>query len=258
MQKSLLAGVLLSLCGSAFAQSTPVFQSGPGGNPNQAASELFFMVEQLRDEVRNLRGTVEEQQHRIEQLSKQSRDRYVDLDGRLLELSGRVSELEDGKASATGGSGGAETARTSGSAADRTGPARETVSFRPPNNFEQKTYNAIQEKIRAKKYTAAIDDLYQFISDYPEGDLTVNAYYWLGEVYLAQSELAQARQAFTIVTARFPSHRKAADALYKVGIVHDRQDEKDKARSTMKSVLNEYPRSNAAGLAKSYLDKNSR
>lgn len=259
MQKSLLAGVLLSLCGSAVAQSVPTFQSGSGGNANQAASELFFMVEQLRDEVRDLRGTVEEQQYRIEQLSKQSRDRYVDLDGRLLEVSGRVTELEEGAQGAAGVP--AATPGASGPAnQDASGPgpggSEEPVKFRQPNDFELKTYQSIQEKIRARSYSSAINDLYQFISDYPEGDLTVNAYYWLGEVYLAESELDQARQAFTIVTARFPEHRKAADGLYKLGIVQDRLNEKAEARATMKSVLERYPQSDAAGLARSYLNQN--
>lgn len=255
MQKLLLAGALLAFCGTSIAQSVPAFQSGSGGDANQAASELFFMVEQLRDEVRTLRGTVEEQQHRIEQLSKQGRDRYVDLDGRMLDLAKRVAALEDGGQGASPGNAGPPEGQAGATAGQEAG-GRKAVAFRPPGAEEQKTYQAIQEKIRAKSYSAAINDLYQFIADYPEGDLTVNAYYWLGEIYLAESELDQARQAFTIVTARFPEHRKAADALFKLGVAQDRLGEKSQARATMNSVLEQYPESTAAGLAKNYLNQN--
>lgn len=254
MHKWLLAVVLLSVCGSVVAQSTPAFQTG-SGNSSQAANEMFFLVEQLRDEVRSLRGTIEEQQHRIEQLSKQTRDRYVDLDSRLLELSERIARLEDGPPQQGAAPAQGSSAGNSGNAASQ--PARAGgAKFRPPNDYERRSYQAIQEKIRDKQYSAAINDLYQFITEFPEGDLTVNAYYWLGEVYLVQGELEQARQAFTIVTARFPEHRKAADALYKLGVTQDRLGEKEEARSTMESVVEQYPQSNAADLARDYLARN--
>ena len=89
---------------------------------------------------------------------------------------------------------------------------------------------------------------------YPEGDLTVNAYYWLGEVYLAKPQLEQARQAFTIVATRYSDHRKAPDAVYKLGVTLDRLGEKDEARRRMTSVVEQYPDSGAAELAKKYLD----
>ncbi|QCF25822.1 tol-pal system protein YbgF [Hydrocarboniclastica marina] len=251
MRNLLLAGVLLALGSAVSAQSVPAFQSGNDGTRNQAASELFFMVEQLREEVRTLRGKVEEQQHQIEKLSTQGRDRYVDLDGRLLELSKRLSALEDA------GSVPAVNPSPTGAAATQSKPGDTSAkSFRQPNDFEQKTYNAIQEKIRAKQYTTAIDELYEFIAAYPEGDLTVNAYYWLGELYLAESEPDQARQAFTIVTARFPEHRKAADALYKLGIAQQSLSQNAEARETMRSVQQRYPGSNAAELANEFLRKN--
>lgn len=251
MRNLLLAGVLLALGSAVSAQSVPAFQSGTDGTRNQAASELFFMVEQLREEVRTLRGKVEEQQHQIGKLSTQGRDRYVDLDGRLLELSKRLSTLEDA------GSALAANPSPTGAGATQSNPGDASAkSFRQPNDFEQKTYSAIQEKIRAKQYTTAIDELYEFIAAYPEGDLTVNAYYWLGELYLAESEPDQARQAFTIVTARFPEHRKAADALYKLGIAQQRLSQNAEARETMRSVQQRYPGSNAAELAKEFLRKN--
>lgn len=254
MRNLLCAGLLLALAGGVNAQSVPAFQAGSGATGNQGANELFFMVEQLREEVRNLRGKVEEQQHQIEKLTRQGRDRYVDLDGRVLEVSKRVSALEDGGAATGGGQSPAAAAPAAGQVAADAGAQRK--SFRQPNDFEQKTYNAIQEKIRAKQYSTAIDELYEFIAAYPEGDLTINAYYWLGELYLAESEPDQARQAFTIVTARFPEHRKAADALYKLGIAQQRLNEASEARDTMRAVKQRYPGSNAAGLAEEFLQKN--
>ena len=77
MRKQLMAAVLiplgLGLAGVAHAQSsTPAFQNNSSeaqrkaGN-NQATAELFYMIQQLQREVRDLRGQVEEHQHQIDE-----------------------------------------------------------------------------------------------------------------------------------------------------------------------------------------------
>ena len=254
MRKHLMAAVLiplgLGLAGVAHAQSsTPAFQNNSSeaqrkaGN-NQATAELFYMIQQLQREVRDLRGQVEEQQHQISRLQQQGRDRYVDLDQRILELSKAVES----------GASAAQQPTAAGASAD-SGRLKPTRVYRSPEPEEQKTYNDIIDLIRNKKdYDTAITRLYEFVDTYPEGDLTVNAYYWLGEVYLAKPQLEQARQAFTIVATRYSDHRKAPDAVYKLGVTLDRLGEKDEARRRMSSVVEQYPDSGAAELAQKYLD----
>ena len=254
MRKHLMAAVLiplgLGLAGVTHAQSsTPAFQNNSSeaqrkaGN-NQATAELFYMIQQLQREVRDLRGQVEEHQHQIGRLQQQGRDRYVDLDQRILELSKAVES----------GASAAQQSAAAGASAD-SGRLKPTRVYRSPEPEEQKTYNDIIDLIRNKKdYDTAITRLYEFVDTYPEGDLTVNAYYWLGEVYLAKPQLEQARQAFTIVATRYSDHRKAPDAVYKLGVTLDRLGEKDEARRRMSSVVEQYPDSGAAELAQKYLD----
>ena len=254
MRKHLMAAVLiplgLGLAGVIHAQSsTPAFQNNSSeaqrkaGN-NQATAELFYMIQQLQREVRDLRGQVEEHQHQIGRLQQQGRDRYVDLDQRILELSKAVES----------GASAAQQPTAAGASAD-SGRLKPTRVYRSPEPEEQKTYNDIIDLIRNKKdYDTAITRLYEFVDTYPEGDLTVNAYYWLGEVYLAKPQLEQARQAFTIVATRYSDHRKAPDAVYKLGVTLDRLGEKDEARRRMSSVVEQYPDSGAAELAQKYLD----
>ncbi|MGC8119157.1 tol-pal system protein YbgF [Marinobacter sp. VGCF2001] len=249
MRKQLMATVLIplgfGLAGVTHAQSsTPAFQNNSSeaqrkaGN-NQATAELFYMIQQLQREVRDLRGQVEEQQHQIGRLQQQGRDRYVDLDQRILDLSKAV-ETRASEAPA---------------AAPSDAPKDEARDYRAPGAEEQEAYNAIIDLIRNKKdYDAAITQLYEFVDAYPEGDLTVNAYYWLGEVYLAKPQLEQARQAFTIVATRYTDHRKAPDAVYKLGVTLDKLGEKDEAARRMKTVVERYPESGAAALAKKYLE----
>ncbi|WP_417566883.1 tol-pal system protein YbgF [Marinobacter sp.] len=244
MRKTLMATVLLPLAfgqaGSALAQSAQDAQRS--GNNSQATAELFYMIQQLQGEVRRLQGEVEEQRHLINRLQEQGRDRYIDLDQRILDLSEKLSSQPA-----------PETSAGSNSAASSSAPA--VKEYRQPGPEERKAYEQIQDLIRnQKKYDEAISRIYEFIDKYPEGDLTVNAYYWLGEVYLVKPQLEQAKQAFTIVATRFSDHRKAPDALYKLGVTHDRLGEKAEAQRRMKMVIEDYPASSAANLAKKYLE----
>ena len=255
MRKLLMATVLLplglGLAGVSLAQSSaPAFQNNESeaqrksGN-NQATAELFYMIQQLQSDVRRLQGQVEEQKHQISRLQQQSRDRYVDLDQRILDLSKAVERK-------------AENTRESSRAAEsgQGGQLTPARVYRSPGADEQKAYNEIIDLIRNKKdFDTAISRLYEFIDEYPEGDLTVNAYYWLGEVYLAEPRLEQAKQAFTIVSTRFSDHRKAPDAVYKLGVTLDRMGEKDEAKRRMQSVVDNYPNTGAADLARKYLEK---
>jgi tol-pal system protein YbgF len=232
-----MATLLFSL--AIWPAGAAVAQSSGSGQGSQANSELFYMIQQLQGEVRRLHGRIEEQKYQIDRLTKQSRDRYIDLDQRILKLSSDLSDIgRDGSGSP---------------AADA--PAVVQKAYRQPTAEESKAYSAIQTLIRDEKnFDAAINGLYDFIDEYDEGDLTVNAYYWLGEVYLAEEQLDQAKQAFTIVATRYGDHRKAPDAVYKLGVTLDQLGETDEAGRRMESVIRKYPNSNAASLAETYLD----
>lgn len=57
-----------------------------------AAAELVYQVQQLQEEVRQLRGLVEQQTREIDRLRQRQRDQYLDLDQRLRAFSsGSVS-----------------------------------------------------------------------------------------------------------------------------------------------------------------------
>ncbi len=255
MRKILMATVLiplgLGLAGSVQAQSSsPAFQNNSSeaqrkaANNSQASAELFYMIQQLQQTIRELQGRVEEQGHQIDRLQRQGRDRYVDLDQRILDLSKAMEARADNAVEA------AQNADSED--AGRLQPAR---VYRSPEPEEQKVYNDIISLIRDDKaFDTAIGRLYEFIDEYPEGDLTVNAYYWLGEVYLAKPQLEQAKQAFTIVATRYADHRKAPDAIYKLGVALDRLGENEAADRRMQSVMETYPDSGAADLAREFLN----
>ena len=180
MRHTLMATVLLPFAfgqaGAALAQSAQDVQRN--SNSNQATGELFYMIKQLQGEVRRLQGEVEEQRHLINRLQEQGRDRYIDLDQRILDLSEKLASPP-------------ATEPSTGPNPANSGSAPAVREYRQPGAAERKAYEQIKDLIRnQKKYDEAISRIYEFIDKYPEGDLTVNAYYWLGEVYLVKPELS--------------------------------------------------------------------
>ncbi|ARU56614.1 hypothetical protein OLMES_2561 [Oleiphilus messinensis] len=244
--------LLFCLSGIASAAtpvvSTPalqVAQNDQAGSTVVAGSaanaEMYFMLETLQREVLTLRGLVEELQHQVSVLKKQSRERYVDLDQRLLELNKREAQAVTP----------AGTQDTAGAVTSGDDAANQSSATPEQKAAYQKAY----ELIKKKDFNKALDALHGFIADQPENELTVNAYYWLGEVYMVLPQLEQAKQAFTVVTSRYPEHRKAADALFKLGVVYDKLGDKQSAAQFLSSVAKQYPASSAAKLASDYLSK---
>jgi len=219
-----------------------------GGNGERPISRLFVQLQQLQQEVMELRGQVEEQQHAIDRLKREQRQRYLDLDRRIAELgAGRLDERPPSEAG--------ERSQADGQSAeaDRGGTRSDGADV----GSERAAYDRAFELLRDKQYQRAIDAFRRFIDAYSGGEFVPNAYYWLGELYLALSEpdLEASRQAFAQVLQQFPDHRKVPDALYKLGVVYDQLGDPEQARRHLERVRDEYAGTPSAKLARNYLDK---
>ena len=254
MKRILSLAIALAFTASASAQSTPAFQATPSAKPAtqtqmNANAELLFMLEQLQQEVQSLRGMVEKQSHEIKQLKAKGRDRYRDLDQRLLKLqAGSMSSSSVGGVKPS-------TTPVKLAPAATTDLAVKATAKPKPSAEQQRAYQQAYDLIKQKKYDQAVDQLHKFIEIYPSSDLTGNAYYWLGEVYLVMPKFEQARQAFTVVVGSFSAHRKAPDAMYKLGVTYHRLDNLKEAKFYLSEVSKRYPESSAAKLAKEYKEK---
>lgn len=246
-----LAVFTVGVAAQNAAVSSPSLQvaapSSGSAYGSSANAELFFMVEQLQQEVQSLRGIVEVLQHEVTTLKKQGRERYLDLDQRILDLSKATP-------AASGNSSAAPLAQSwNDDKSPATTPSGNKLSSGTlPSKEQELAYQQAYDLIKLKKFDEAADALHAFIGKYPENDLTVNAYYWLGEVYLVMPKFEQAKQAFTVVVGKYPDHRKASDAMYKLGVVYDKLDDKKNAKYYLSETQKRYAGSSAAKLANDY------
>ncbi len=94
-----------------------------------------------------------------------------------------------------------------------------------------------------------------FLMEHPDHELAPNAYYWLGETYYSDRRYAQAILTFKEVASRFPRHHKAAASMLKTGFAYERLGDTANARFYLSTLVDEYPGSDPAKLAKAALDE---
>ena len=220
------------------------------GDANRGLGNLYYELQLLQDEVRRLHGIVEEQNHRMERLSREHRERYIELDQRILELGqGAPAGTDDAPFAGDG----------------QTGTVVSEVPSGPVELTEREAYNAAISLVvqarplpapeRRPVYERAHGMFQDLIKEYPNGEFAANAFYWIGEIQLALEEPELARQAFVQVVLLYGEHPKVPDALYKLGEVYRVLGDMERAREYLERVIREHPTSTAAGLANSYLSE---
>jgi tol-pal system protein YbgF len=213
--------------------------------PSSAQAMLFNQLQQMQQEIAQLRGMLEEQQNQIQHLQQQGLERYQELDRRL--SSGPAAAAPVQNSSAAGG------IATAGSAGD-SGPSSVSAEATDPAK-EKLFYEAAFDQIKAKDFDKASQAFAAFLRRYPDSQYAGNAQYWLGEVNLAKGDLQGASEAFAKVAQAYPQHAKVPDALFKLGDVQLRLGNNDKAKGILQQVVAQYPGTSAAQLAQRNLQR---
>lgn len=114
-------------------------------------------------------------------------------------------------------------------------------------------YKKALETFMARKYKESEAMFADFIKKYPKSSFMPNAGYWLGEAYYAQKRYDEAILSFQSVVSKYSKHQKAADSLLKTGYSYERLGDKANARFYLEQVLEIYPDTRAASLARTML-----
>lgn len=213
------------------AKDITAVQQQQTSQQSQIMAELILQVNQLQQEVRQLRGQVEEQDYRIKQLTKQQRELYLDLDRRLqggAALS--TTETDDLSSGSTDGLGTNSSERA------------------------QQAYNQAFTLFNEKKYPQAKSAFKSFVADYSTDPLASNAHYLLGQLHFSDKEYAEAESQFKSVYEKFPDTSIKDKAMLKLAQVQELKGDKAAAKATYQQVSKLFPNTTAGRLAKAKLD----
>ena len=230
--KHLLVGGVLWYSSFAFGQSTE------GDNfQGQQLADLVVLSEQLAQEVRELRGIVEEQGYELRKLQQQRLDDYRSLDQRIASLG------QTGIVAAP-----APTTPVQAPEPDAVTPALP----------EKEVYRQAYTLVKNRDFDSAVDAFQAFLVQFPEGNYAGNAYYWLGELYDLRADYVKAQQSMLALISQFPEHRKVPDAHYKLAKVFHKMGDADKAQAHANLVIEQFAASGATAvnLAREFLAQN--
>lgn len=228
----------------------------------QNLSDLQLRIQRLQQEVQQLRGQIEQQQHEITTLKDQQRDQYLDLDGRVRgQTGGPAAPAAAADAARTPDAQGLESAPPPAEgAAGEPGTAVPSQRARDtsPASSEKEGYRIAFDLLKQRRYDEAAGAFEALLARYPNGEYTDNARYWLGETNYVKRDYSAALIEFQRVLTNFPQSPKAPGALLKIGYIQSDQNDLPRARATLQEVIEKYPDTTEARLAQSRLDRISR
>lgn len=199
---------------------------------NQSLLDLSQRIEASQNEVRTLRGQLEELQHSVSRNQDQQREMYGDLDRRLATVEGG------------GVAAGAAAAMAGGNS-----------NLPVPQGDDRANYQAAFDLLKDGKYPEAANAFKQFLTTFPTSALADNAQYWLGESHYVTKQYPDALRDFRTVLEKYPDSRKIPDALLKVGYCNYELKNYAEARSSLDQVVKQYADTTAARLASQRLAK---
>jgi len=140
--------------------------------------------------------------------------------------------------------------RTSPEPAPRPEPAIDKRVFDArPIEIYKRGYSLLMQK----QHAAAVQEFERFLEQYPNHDYSDNSLYWMGEAYYDTQNYDKALACFEKVVTLYPNGNKVPDALLKSGLCYKNVGESDSARDIRRVLLNNYPATRAASIAREKL-----
>ena len=118
---------------------------------------------------------------------------------------------------------------------------------------ESRDYENALNLYKGGKYADAAAGFDAFVAAYPASSLLPSAHFWGGSAALQAKDIARASQHFNTVVERWPNDQRAPDALLGVASCQRALGERRLEQKTLKMVIDRYPTSAAADVAKQRL-----
>ncbi len=237
-------------------------------NINVEMADAMIGLEELRQELSFIRGTIEEADFDRGQIKENAQLGNTTLDETLKVTSERVEALEEGllktgeKLDSIMAS--LDSASKTAAALDDTAQAmdlrltalesegpKEAAKAQDPEALYSEGFKAIKNK----EFGEAGDKFEKFISQHPKHKLADHAQYWLGEIYYARGDWEKAILEFDKVIKNYPDGSKVPAATLKQGYSFEKMGLTKEARVLLGNVIEKFPKSAEAAKAKTRLTK---
>jgi tol-pal system protein YbgF len=241
-------------------------QSEVTGESKKAHADLSLRLENLQTEVRTLETGIEEYKELSKKPSKEmdrlkenialrtkaledkekisdERDKNLEermkgIEERLKGLEGKISQMASKQLEIENSLRGKETSIEGKGVSTRTGDLYKDAY----ETYQKGDYEGARRKFEA------------FLKQYPNTELSDNAQFWIGETYFGKKDYEKAILEYEKAIAKYPEGDKVPSALLKQAIAFLELGDKTNGRNLLKRVIERYPQSEQADMAKKRLD----
>ena len=189
---------------------------------NESLEVLYKKIEVLEEEIRDLRNILEENSILVDRSLELQQQRYLDLDARILEISKIYSEK----------------------------PSSVDEDAQYLNTEEKELFKSALILFEESRFAEALEIFSQIIITFPDGSFTADAYFWSGELFLAQEMFEDAKLSFKNVVDNFYQHSRTPDSLFKLGEIYRIEGDIERSLEYYDKVKEDFPDSGAFQLAK--------
>jgi tol-pal system protein YbgF len=228
---------------------------------NRAMLDLLQRMDELADEISQLRGELEVQGNDLSGIKKRQRELYLDIDRRLRDLENRSTSQSSTVEPVQVPTPGTSTSQSSSSAGTSTSvvePVIDTTQSAQPSTTsseEKAAYQAAYDILKEGRYKNAKASFKRFLKKYPNSIYAGNAQYWLGETNFATRNFQQGIIDFNQVLTRYPTSNKVPDSMLKLGYTYYELKQYDQAKAILLKLRERFPKSATYRLAGKRLDR---
>jgi len=243
----------------SLKKEIPALKSNLAAENQRLKADLLLQLENLQSEMRMLSTSIDEYKELLKRPSQE-------IDRIRGEMEARLKTLEEKKRNQE------EKARE---LEDR---LREPEGTRPGSaskQMESEKFGAGKEiSGELKGYSTGMGDLYKdayetlhkgdlegarrkfeaFLKQYPNTELSDNAQFWIGETYYLKKDYERAILEYEKAIVKYPEGDKIPAALYKQALAFFELGDKTNAKNLLRRVIEKYPHSDQADLAKKKLE----
>jgi len=255
----------------AVQKEIPNLKTHVGQETKKLQADLLLQVEALQSQIRTLSTDVEEYKELVKRPSKEVDRLREDVTARIkaLEEKERTSDERDRvqeeriKALEANIRGMEDQLKALAAKIDQSAlkPSEEEKTSREisadvkgVSTGAGDIYRDAYETFQRGDLEAARRKFETFLKQYPNTQLSDNAQFWIGETYYLKKDYEKAILEYEKAITKYPEGDKIPAALFKQGLAFLELGDKSSAKNLLRRVIERYPHSEQAEMAKKKLE----
>jgi tol-pal system protein YbgF len=202
-------------------------------------------IDRVREDIALRTRTLEEKGKTLEEKNRTLEDQTKALGEKIKETGGRLKGLEE---------------KTTGLASKPTEMEKSPPTKEVPAEVKGVStgigdlYKNAYETYQKGNLEGARRKFEAFLKQYPNTELSDNAQFWIGETYFLKKDFEKAILEYEKAIVKYPEGDKIPAALFKQALAFLELGDKTNARNLLKRVIERYPHSEQAEMAKKRLE----